>query len=246
MPKQQPRPAEKIVQAVALRALEEVFALSKRRLRFSKLGMGKYISHLDLLRTFQRAIVRAELPVKFTQGFNPHQIISFALPLPIGVTSETEFVDIDFDEKCDNETIIKKLNENLPYDLKIIDAQIPQIHPKEITYCEYEIKVKTDKINIEKIKNFFEEKEILAMKKTKKGEKEINIMEMIKSFELVNSSEDEAELKLIISAGEMNSLKPDIVTKAMEKYLGIDEFKSTQIHRTKIFCGVDEKIKDFC
>ncbi len=234
------------MQAVVQPATEEVFALSKRRLKFSKLGMGKYISHLDLLRTFQRSIVRAELPVKFTQGFNPHQIISFALPLPIGVTSETEFVDIDFDEKCDNETIIKKLNENLPYDLKIVSADEPKIHPKEITYCEYVIKILSGGLEEEKIKNFLGEKEILAMKKTKKGEKEINIMDMIKSAEIISISPETAELKLVISAGEMNSLKPDIVTKALEKNLGIDEFESTQIHRTKIFCGEDEKIKEFC
>ena len=86
----------KSVQVAELQALEEVFALSKRRLKFSKTGMGKYISHLDLLRAFTRAITRAELPVRYTQGFNPHQIITFSLPLPIGVTSETEFVDIDF------------------------------------------------------------------------------------------------------------------------------------------------------
>jgi len=72
--------------------------LSKWRLKFSKKGMGKYISHLDLLRTFTRAIHRANLPVRYSQGFNPHQLITFSLPLALGVTSETEFVDIDFED----------------------------------------------------------------------------------------------------------------------------------------------------
>jgi len=84
--------------------------MSKKRLKFSKTGMGKFISHLDLLRTFTRAIHRADLPVKYSQGFNPHQLITFSLPLPIGVTSETEFVDIDFEDTASDAQIMEKLN----------------------------------------------------------------------------------------------------------------------------------------
>ena len=77
---------------------EEVFALSKRRIRFSKQDMAKFISHLDLLRCFTRAIGRSGLPAVFTQGFNPHMKMTFALPLPVGVTSDCESVDITFED----------------------------------------------------------------------------------------------------------------------------------------------------
>ena len=73
--------------------------------------MGKYISHLDLLRTFTRAIHRAGLPVRYSQGFNPHQLITFSLPLALGTTSETEFVDIDFEDNADKLTVVKDLNQ---------------------------------------------------------------------------------------------------------------------------------------
>ena len=86
--------------------------------------MGKYISHLDLLRTFTRSIHRAGLPVRYSQGFNPHQLITFSLPLPIGVTSETEFVDIDFEDTVSGDEIISALNRNLPPDIKILSASV--------------------------------------------------------------------------------------------------------------------------
>ena len=98
--------------------------MSKIRLKFSKMGMAKYISHLDLLRTFTRAIHRAELPVKYSQGFNPHQLITFSLPLSLGTTGESEFVDIDFEDGTDFLTVVKKLNECLPPDIKILEVCI--------------------------------------------------------------------------------------------------------------------------
>ena len=145
--------------------------MSKRRLKFSKTGMGKYISHLDLLRAFTRAITRAELPVKYTQGFNPHQIITFSLPLPIGVTSGTEFVDIDFDDSVDNNEIMGRLNENLPPDIRIISVGELIHSATDICLADYEISVKAPKVIDGNIVNgFFEKENIPVTKKTKKGD----------------------------------------------------------------------------
>ena len=96
--------------------------MSKRRLKFSKLNMAKYISHLDLLRCFTRSIMRAELPVKYSNGFNPHQKITFSLPLSIGVTSDSEFVDIDFEDGIKDSEIMERLNNNLPPDMRILNV----------------------------------------------------------------------------------------------------------------------------
>ena len=86
--------------------------MSKRRVTFSKTGMGKYISHLDLLRCFTRAIQRSGMPVVYSQGFNPHQKMTFSLPLPIGVTSQCETVDIQFEDNVSDKEIFEKLSEN--------------------------------------------------------------------------------------------------------------------------------------
>ena len=96
------------------------------------MGMAKFISHLDLLRCFERAILRSGLPVEYSQGFNPHQKMTFALPLPVGVTSECEAVDIFFDDgKATDAEITEKLNGLSPKQRKtaaeILDAYIRDI-----------------------------------------------------------------------------------------------------------------------
>ena len=101
--------------------------------------MGKYISHLDLLRTFTRAIHRANLPVRYSQGFNPHQLITFSLPLALGVTSETEFVDIDFEEGANPREIGESLNKTLPPDIKILRISRPKISANDIVSARYTI-----------------------------------------------------------------------------------------------------------
>ena len=207
--------------------------------------MGKYISHLDLLRAFTRAITRAELPVRYTQGFNPHQIITFSLPLPIGVTSETEFVDIDFEDSANNAEIMKKLNENLPPDIRILEVG-KLIHSAcDITLAKYEIEIKSPQnIDKEKVEGFFKKTEIPVMKKTKKGDKEVNLSEFINSVEFSKISDREIKMTVILSAGGSMNIKPDIMISAFEKELEIGEFDEVYIHRTKIFVNEKGEIKE--
>lgn len=214
--------------------------MSKRRLKFSKTGMGKYISHLDLLRAFTRAITRAELPVRYTQGFNPHQIITFSLPLPVGVTSETEFVDIDFEDTVGNDEIMARLNENLPPDIRILGTGAIIHSATDIAMAEYEIIIKAPfEIEKDAVLKFFEKEEIPVMKKTKKGDKEVNLKEYIKSARIKSVSGGDIEMTVKLSAGGSMNIKPDIMIGALERELNKGEFDEVYIHRTKIY--VDEK-----
>ncbi len=218
--------------------------MSKRRLKFSKTGMGKYISHLDLLRAFTRAITRAELPVRYTQGFNPHQIITFSLPLPIGVTSETEFVDIDFEDLADNNEIMRKLNENLPPDIRIISAGALIHSATDICLADYEICVKAPKtIDGNIVDEFFKKENIPVTKKTKKGDKEVNLVEYMNKVEIPNCDDTELNLNVTLSAGGAMNIKPDIMMSALENELGF-EFDEVYIHRTKIYVNEKNQIKE--
>ena len=232
----------KSVQGAEPQALEEVFALSKRRLKFSKTGMGKYISHLDLLRAFTRAITRAELPVRYTQGFNPHQIITFSLPLPIGVTSETEFVDIDFEDTADNSLIMERLNENLPPDIRIISVGELLYSANDICLADYEINLKApEAVDADIVTGFFGKESVSVMKKTKKGDKEVNLMEYINNVGNLDVALNEVNMKITLSAGGAMNIKPDIMISALEKELGY-EFDEVYIHRTKIYVKENDKI----
>lgn len=212
-------------------SLEEVFALSKRRITFSKLGMGKYISHLDLLRCFTRTIQRSGLPVVYSQGFNPHQKITFSLPLPIGVTSGCETVDIMFEDTVSDKEIMEKLNENLPMDMRVLSVGEPQIKASEIVAAEYTMKAVTDdEIQENTIKKFFGQEEIIVMKKTKKkGEKPVNLLDFIRAYEIIEKN----TLRVVVDAGGERNLKPEILGKSISDFIdGIDDW---DIHREKIF-----------
>lgn len=221
--------------------------MSKIRLKFKKTGMGKYISHLDLLRTFTRAIHRAGLPVRYSQGFNPHQLITFSLPLALGTTSETEFVDIDFEDTADKLTIVKNLNECLPPDIRILEASDPVLKAKDIVSAEYIFDVMLDAVTAEtEINAFFEQGEISAVKKTKRGEKEINLKEFIHSYKIIKLTEALVQIEMVLSAGGENNIKPGIVAEKLCEFIKTARPENTEIHRTKIFCTDGKKIKNFC
>lgn len=225
--------------------------MSKRRIRFSKLGMAKYISHLDLLRCFTRAIMRSGLPVEYSQGFNPHMKITFALPLPVGVTSECEAADISFeDEKVTDSEIAERLNLNLPPDIRVISVGDIISAASSIVCAEYVITLRSDgKITDAQIKEFFAADEIVVMKKTKKKiEKPINIIDYVRVWETLAEDKNSLTLRLVLDAGGERNLKPDAVVGALcEKYPPA-RADDADIHRNQIFCksnGDDETIEIF-
>ena len=209
--------------------------------------MGKYISHLDLLRTFTRAIHRANLPVRYSQGFNPHQLITFSLPLALGVTSETEFVDIDFEEGANPREIGESLNKTLPPDIKILRISRPKISANDIVSARYTIGLTAPKdVTRAEIEGFFGQENIPATKKTKKGEKEINLRDFIKEWELEKTEGKEIRLNAVFSAGGSANIKPDIVVAKLGEFLKIEEFEEVNIHRTEIFYNSGKEIEIFC
>lgn len=224
--------------------------MSKRRLRFSKLGMAKYISHLDLLRCFNRSIMRAELPVKYSQGFNPHQKMTFSLPLSIGVTSACETVDIDFEDTVSDSDILFKLNDNLPPDIKILEVYDITESANNIVSAKYIVTL-VSKISVPEndIREFFGQGEVLIMKKTKKkGDKQVNLMDFVKQWNMLDSySTPEGvvtEIELILSAGGQSNLKPEIAVNTMIECLDI-EVSGFDIHRTNIYCENNGLIQEF-
>ncbi len=218
---------------------EGVFALSKRRLKFSKTGMSKYISHLDLLRCFTRSIMRSGLPVEYSQGFNPHQKMTFSLPLPVGVTSECEYVDISFEDgKVTDEEIKERLNLNLPPDIRILSVSDICMRAADIVCAEYTVTLYSDQeITPDAAKDFFASDEVIVMKRTKKKiDKPINLMDYIRAWEITDTSKTSMTLRLVLDAGGERNLKPDILISALcERYPSVS-CDMADIHRKQIFC----------
>lgn len=223
----------------ARHSLEGVFALSKRRVRFCKLDMAKYISHLDLLRCFTRSIMRSGLPVEYSQGFNPHQKMTFALPLPVGVTSVCECVDISFEDgKTTDPEIMEKLNLNLPPDIRVISVGDLNHKAADIVCAEYEVILHSaDEIDPKWAESFFAETEVIVMKKTKKKiDKPINLMEYVRAWEVKESGGDTLKLRLVLDAGGERNLKPDMLTAAFCERNPSVSADDTELHRKQIFC----------
>ena len=191
------------------------------RIKFSKTGSLQYISHLDLQRLFARAAIRAGIPLWYTQGFNPHPKMVFALPLPVGVQSVCEFLDVKIDRVIENSEIKSLLNRVLTDELMILDVYEPAVKFAEIGSAEYSIRIKTPTACsglAEKIAAFLTGGGVLMKKHTKSGEKEVDISSMI--YDL--SSEYDAEsgsvkIKAVCSAGT-ESLNPEYIVSALKQY----------------------------
>ena len=207
----------------------------KYRLKFAKTGNGKYVSHLDLLRCFIRAIARAKLPIKYSEGFNPHPSITFLLPLPVGVTSVCELVDMEFTEVLPKDALKEQLNATLPPDFEILDVGLPTSKAKDLQSAAYHITIEHENgVDAPAIEEFLSQTEIPIMKRTKRGEKEINMAEYMDKFEFLARTPNLAVLNVILAANSEKNLKPNIVVAELEKALNV-EFDSVAIERKEIY-----------
>ncbi|MDK2799421.1 MAG: hypothetical protein PWP27_790 [Clostridiales bacterium] len=223
-------------------SLEGVYVLSKMRLKYSKEDPVKYISHLDLLRTFNRAIKRAGLPIAYSQGFNPHPLISFGLPLSVGVTSETEYMDIELQTAVAPQVVIEQLNKVLPQGIKILAAM--ELGNKKdklgsaIVWADYrvevDLKIRLDINLAEHLENLLKSNELIINKEGKKGVKQVDILPQIHSLNIEEQKEKTVVFTMRLSAGSLSNLKPEMVLQAMEKYIEGFEVDFAKIHRVRL------------
>ncbi len=216
------------------------------RLRFSKTGRLKYISHLDINRAMGRALKRAQIPLWYTEGFNPHPYMSFSLPLSLGVESLCESVDIRLVEDISNDEIKKRMNNVLPEDLKIIDAYDDFRDCCEIAYSDYVYKFqfKDNCTALQKIMNVLGAEEILALKKGKKGKKRIFKETDLKPFiDKYNISirDDVIVLNIRLLAGPEKNLNPSLLFDTIIRLAEID-FEWKSISRISL---LDKNYKEF-
>ena len=196
-------------------------------LKFTKEENIKFISHLDVLKTIQKNIRRAELPIEYSKGFNPHMSTSIAQPLSVGVYSSGEYMDMVLEREMDENEIIDRLNKTAPSGIKYISAlAIPYVEGEKkvpqamamIDAARYTIKIKySDVSNLENEMNeLLSKPEWNTIKKSKKGEKELNLNNFIK--ELNFWIKDEVlVLNTLISTGSREHLSADLLVKYIQE-----------------------------
>lgn len=224
----------------------------KARIKFRKYGVLKFIGHLDVMRYFQKAMRRADIPIAFTGGYSPHMIMSFAQPLGLGITSEGEYMDIELKEHISSSDAVKQLNAAMVEGIDIVSfreisddkkssgmtivaAAEYLIVPKELEEKALEGHHSETAVFPEEwenaIRDFMEQEEIVVLKKTKKSEKEVDIKPMIYDFHL-----EEAGIRMFLATGSEANLKPDLVMDTFFDYINLHKSEMPlHYHRVEVF-----------
>ena len=205
--------------------------MSTYRITFAKRGALNFISHLDFNHSFIRILKRAQIPLKYSEGFNPRPKIVFGLPLSVGMVGENEIVDISLSEDMTCEELKKRLISCVPDDMEIKDVCIALSKVKNIELAEYTVKFPDFYADIEKVCEILKNPpEIL--KHSKSGDKMTSIGHMIRSFNAENK-DNSFILHLTLTAFDSNYLNPEYVVDALNN-AGMNLPEEYQVIREKI------------
>ncbi len=207
------------------------------RVWFKKIGTARYISHLDLNRCMLRAIHKAKLPLWYTQGYNPHAFITFALPLSLSIGGERESMDIRLDDDgITREELIEKMNAALPDDIPVFDVTEPMMKPGQIAYASYLMKLETQGHSPEEtaaaIRELFSRETVVVPKHTKNGMIDLDLRPYLDRTEVV-PLDDGVEISATLPAGSTMNVNPSLLCDAMKKYLQLDLY--SDIRRLNLY-----------
>lgn len=214
------------------------------RLLFEKKGRSVWISHLDLMRLFQRAFKRAGLPLTHTQGFNPRPSVSIALPLSVGVESQCELLDFEL-ETCDMSTseIRDKLNEGLVAGVRVLDVYKDGRKIRDLCYLQCKLVLEYDKgVSdgcVDALRTLFASESIIVPKKTKNGIQDQNITSMIKEISFVKDNDREVVCRCTICC-QNPTLNPAQLVAAIQLYLPEYAPDFTKCSRVEIMDAQEE------
>ncbi len=192
--------------------------------KYSKMGYLKYISHLDVLRFIQRSVKRAGINAKYSEGFNPHMKTSFGYPLSLGTESIGEYFELELNENIDLELFAKKMNSVMPKEMQIIKADYSENSEslmKRCEYSEYLINIESEKIDENKLNEYFNEMLTEGVvfnrqKKNKKNKlitKEINTKEMINFLKAEKAKDNKLKVMAVFKTLETGSMKVEELIK---------------------------------
>ncbi len=205
----------------------------KYRFCYAKFGDAQYVSHLDLIRLFSRSFKRAGISLSYSEGFNPHPKMAIGLPLSVGITSGTEYMDAETEHPLTKEQI-DALNKAMP--IGIVVNRVAEIVPgmkklADIRWATYVVTLEDGTVDPKDVQAFMGRDSVVVEKKTKRKTEDTDILPDIMAL---SASEDGAVLTMTVAQGPMASVKPELVLSAMRQY--IDGFTATDytIHREKI------------
>lgn len=217
----------------------------KLRIKFTKSGVMVFIGHLDIMRYFQKAMRRAEIDIAYSQGFNPHQIMSFALPLGVGVYSDGEYLDIEANSVTSSQDMKARLNQVMVEGVTVESVRLlPEGTANAMSVvaaADYLVDFREGhELHGFDMKGFLEfcaQDAIVVTKQTKKNTREIDLKEYMYHIE-----ERDRKIYMLIGAGSANNIKPDLIMKAYADSINeeLDEL-ALKVKRLDLYGDMAEK-----
>lgn len=203
---------------------------------FSKTGSLKFIGHLDLMRAMQRALRRSGLPVRYSQGFNPHILLSFAAPLGLGIEGMREVMELPLQTEVPPEHFVSELNKNLPPLLRGLSARLVEdSHPAlmaSLRTARYRILPHEHAEElIAALPGFLQQESIHATRKGKKGMVDFDLKPLI--FEISRSG---GGFEALLALAESGTCKPDLLMQRLAAYAGLEQ-PPADVTRLALFAG---------
>ena len=205
----------------------------KIRIKFRKTGIMKFIGHLDVMRYFQKAIRRADVEICYSGGFSPHQIMSFAAPLGVGITSNGEYVDIEVHSTGTTAEMLERLNAVMAEGFEIAEYKLlPDTAANAMSSVAaadytltfrpgYEPEEESAEEWFKKLTAFFDQPQVMVLKKTKMGEKEMDLKPLIYDLGVIAGNDAaQSQLFMKISTGSASNIKPELLLDAYYEALG--------------------------
>ncbi len=219
----------------------------KIRIKFKKYGIMKFIGHLDMMRYFQKAMRRANIEICYSAGFSPHQIMSFAAPLGVGITSDGEYFDIEVQHTSPPEEAIKSLNDTMADGIEVTDYVILPDNASNamsiVAAADYDVSFREDQKPPASYAQFlqgldlffYQPQEVLIKKQTKKSERTIDLKKLVYEIR-AEETDGTISFYMMLSTGSSDNLKPELVLQSLFSSMGLafeeDDFK---IHRRDVY-----------
>lgn len=198
-----------------------------QRLLFSKTGRARFISHLDLMRTFQRAFLRAGIAIKHTEGFNPHAFVSIALPLSVGYSSQCEILEFGLLEGAAAEEVPSRLNAVLPEGIHVLECYDAQRPVKALTWVDYAVELSYDRPAAgqaaQALTELLDRESLVVRKRSKKAKSgfvDVDLIPLIRSH-TVSATENSITLDMVVRA-QNPGLNPALLLEALPQALQPD------------------------
>lgn len=217
------------------------------RLRLAKLDAVRHISHLDLVRTLQRAMRRANLPVAYSEGFNPHPLISFASALFLGATSSAELLDVELEKRMPPGDFGRRLGRELPPGIQVLAAHEVPLDARSLTAGLAQAVYRVD-LDVsgddhtqawqETVAAFLAQEQIEICRKTGKqgGVREVDLRPLIGRLTVASVAAGSLTLEMLLCTGSRGNARPTEVVAALSRYTdGKIAPEPRRVHRVELF-----------